>query len=423
MKNERSKTKKFKTFLNNINYDEKKMTVDVDGITVILDWDDECTDSSYLDHDYHELTGEWLIMINQSDRPSNQLMFDFYHEVGHIMLDLGEISTEPFMKWYKDRFFYNESNIEELAVEATCDEYAFLKMDCPRNIEGLLPLLSAITVAKKYPDKDIAEIKEYCSSVNDILKDRRKYLHKIASENTPSASPSSMFVRSNRPPKFSPNVVKRKKFLEYCKAMGYGSKSADHVKTDLHHAMDKLYIVYDLSETFPELCEKLISALTDKNDMFSIPKYKYVVTKGRPDNWDNEYHTYYYNINGKYTKIRKLPEAPEWLSDTFWIRINIDPNAVISGYRTKYEKFRKFLEEKYKAWKWEVHADQRNIIQKTIEHFALDCVLSHGELSKVRVEEYILSLKGCGYNTTLKKTTEKLLSYNERKALENQNKT
>lgn len=204
--------------------------------------------------------------------------------------------------------------------------------------------------------------------------------------------------------------------------MGYGSKSADHVKTDLHHALDKLYIQYDLSETFPELCEKFISALTDKNDMFSIPKYKYVVTKEKPDNWNDEYHTYYYNINGKYTKIRKLPEAPEWLSDTFCRRINIDPDAVIQGYRIKFEKLRKFLEEKYKAWKWEVHADQRNIIQKTIEYFALDCVVSDGALSKVRVEEYILSLKGCGYNTAIKKTTEKLLSYNERKALEKQNK-
>lgn len=422
MKNEKSRTKKFKTFLNNINYDEKKMTVDVDDITVILDWDDECTDSSYLDHDYHTLTGEWLIMINQTDRPSNQLMFDFYHEVGHIMLQIGEISTEPFMKWYKDRFFYNESSIEELAVEATCDEYAFLKMDCPRNIEGLLPLLSAISVARKYPDKDIEDIKEYCSSVNDILKDRRKYLHKIASENTPTSTPSTRFIRSNRSPKFSSNVVKRKKFLDYCKAMGYGSKTVDHVKTDLHHAMDKLYIQYDLSETFAELCEKLISALTDKNDMFSIPKYRYVVTKKKPDNWDDKYHTYYYNQNGKYTKIRKLPEVPEWLSDTFCRRVTIDSNAVISGYRIKYDKLRKFLDEKYKAWKWEVHADQRNVIQKTIEHFALDCVLSDGVLSKVRVEEYILSLKGCEYNTSIKKTTEKLMSYNERKALEKQNK-
>ena len=109
-------------FLAAINYNREKMNVTVDGLTVNLDYDlVEDEKSSYLDEDYFTLTKEWLIHINGFNRGLRPLVYDFYHEVGHILLKIGGISVSNASVWL-DRKEYTPSDRKYILTEMACDE-------------------------------------------------------------------------------------------------------------------------------------------------------------------------------------------------------------------------------------------------------------------------------------------------------------
>jgi hypothetical protein len=178
-----------------IHFDPEKFTATHEGMTFNIEWEEdpkkiEAKAQSYVDWDYHELTGEWLIHIGNIIRPYKELLFDFYHEVGHILLRANKITTVLPKRYMENKEELRNSITGELLDEMACDKYAIEQLDYCGTVNKYLPQLKVKDVCVMTPDKSYSEIKRHCRTVNNQVAIRRRYLEYLISENIPITAPT-----------------------------------------------------------------------------------------------------------------------------------------------------------------------------------------------------------------------------------------
>lgn len=304
-------------FLSRIGYDSSKMHVIYDEMTILVEWEEENTESSYLDMDYYSFTGEWLIHINNTFRTVNEILFDFLHEIGHIRL-LNKQDSISGPSEFIDTRGYKVSDRDYIIHEMACDAYAINMLEYRGTVTKYLPLTNIKNVMEKQGcDKD--EAKQFVTSVNQDTKVRRNYLEYLISENIPisakkkpvSKKPLAKMGNLKLPEtskgKRMPRFIATRILRELAESCGIDTADDKHrQKTPIMECLDKIGICYSTYDDFDSLIKILIKRITDpaiKINQWSVPEYKFRRVYEKPDDWGKSYKDYYRGLTNKETKI------------------------------------------------------------------------------------------------------------------------
>lgn len=295
-------------FYAEINYDPETMSANVRGIDIFVEPADE-VETSYLDNDYNAMTGDWLVHIVKTKRPLKELLFDFYHEVGHIFLKKGFIDLVKPSMWL-DKVQCGVSSREYIMAEMACDGYAISELEYSGNIPKLLPMIKKQSIINKHKDATAKDIDRYLYEVNNDISVRRRYLQWLISENSVlgGADPKIMHSKDDinlsslpnkkatKPPRHVVwNVVK-----EMAESVGIDTSIGSGLpksRTLMMINLDKIGISYSSEAEFSELCDRLIRAITSENismSYFNIDDHRFVEVTSEPSDWKKNFTKYYY---------------------------------------------------------------------------------------------------------------------------------
>ena len=465
----------FNTMLRRVGYDPDTKKIKVDGMIInVIAKDHE--DSSWVETDYEKC--EYDLCINKIKRATNVLMFDFYHEVGHILLQRKQIETKGASEWiepHTQKLINEGINKNDIITEMTCDGYAYAKMSYTGTLYNLLPKRTIPATKKRYPEYSDEAINAYVKRINEELSLRRQFLRYLT-EIYKSVKHDRHFVLKDGIDPYEHLPEETRKFMALKQtARAYGLHATEvekqeheknqYRRTSFHTAMDRMHIKYDIKDTFAKLCAKLDFAITTPDgaeisdediwtgnvetvsvnikEYFTFKKYKYVSLKNKPDDWAKEYSKYYWKSDfGTYihaTDLYKDTKAntyfiakpadyddnpdkyeivpPEFDIKPIFIKQKVDIPKSIKTIQTKYKSFvEDFMRSKLKELKWEVSVEKRNWIQTLIGDVALYVTSHEGVLPSVcEINRMLDEIKGVSsYETEFKSKTETLKSYNER---------
>lgn len=385
-----------------VKFNAEKFTASHEGMTFILEWEDpkkpEAKIQSYVDWDYHELTGEWLIHIGNIIRPYKELLFDFYHEVGHILLRGNKISTVLPKRYLENKEELKNSITGELLDEMACDKYAIEQLGYSGTTSKYLPQLKVKDVHELNPDKSQPEIKRYCRNVNNQTAIRRRYLEYLISENIPIATQTkpkkntekgnAEWLAMSGPSKtHMPAFEVRKLVKELAEGFGIDTRPQDDrfKEIPIMNTMHHMQLVYSTCDTFNECVERIIRAITDPrccNSRFSIRQYDYFSVKEEPENWDTECEKYFYYDYGDqksnrtagykpYTKMKEFPVdskeervcIPEYNPKNTYKRVAVNQTKEAELIRIRYKRLiENYLKPAYERYRTAVQKQEKDML-------------------------------------------------------------
>lgn len=421
-------------FLTSIDVNPATMECRVDNINIIVEYDEDSTESSYLDNDYYQLTNDWLIHINDFSRPLKSILFDFYHEVGHILINLDRLSTASPSIWL-DKSELKVNDRKYIIPEMACDGYAIQKLEYKGELKKYLPLTNIKKAREKNPDAELSKIKEFVMEINNDIKVRKKYLEYLISENIPEKSPKkdktkrtpvSQKLPDDKPGKYMPAFKRWSIVKELAESAGIDTRDPyDKARStpvpEMCFIMKNMHLITNITDDFHMRCKKIISAITSptiKTSDWDFASSKFVKV-AKPDDWEVNYTSYYYynNITKEYLPcdivIAQSPNIP-----VIFRKERINKIAEINKIQNKYrELVIKFMIPYYRRYADAVSTNKRAEISYVIEHVLKEFI--NGSILTVPNESYINNIIS-KYNKTdviekdIKKQTAGMLSYNDR---------
>ena len=440
-----------------IHFDPKDFTASHEGIKVIIEWEEdpkkpESKIQSYVDWNYHELTGEWLIHIGNIIRPYKELLFDFYHEIGHILLRGNKITTVLPKRYMENKEELRSSITGELLDEMACDKYAIEQLGYCGTTNKYLPQLKVKDVHELNPDKSQMEIKRHCRNVNNQTAIRRRYLEYLISENTPIATvkPKKNTEKGNAewlamsgPSKSHMHPFEVRKLVkELAEGFGIDTRPQDDrfKEIPIMNTMHHMQIVYSTCDTFNECVERIIKAISDPRcctSRFSIRQYDYFAVKEEPDNWDTECEKYFYYDYGDqksnrvagykpYTKMKEFPVdskeeriyIPEYNPKNTYKRVSVNQTTEAELIRCRYKRLvEKYLKATYEKYRTAVKKQEKDMLMFEITEVLAKHWIDEKLPTPMELDEIHLKFKDPNGDIDRMKaniTTFGLMSYNDK---------
>lgn len=123
---------------------------------------------------------EIKIFMANPNRPAEELMFEFYREVGKLFLHKNLIDLHKADKYFDKEKLENFER-SEIVKQFTLDEYATIKMNYDFNIVDVLPLWTKSKIKSK--KLDTADLETKLIKKNSEVTVRREYLSYIFKAN------------------------------------------------------------------------------------------------------------------------------------------------------------------------------------------------------------------------------------------------
>lgn len=442
-------------FLEMIGYNADKFTSKADGVNerIILEMDEKDKDhSSYYDRSYFNLTGDHLIHINNLGRSTKELLFDYYHEIGHILVDKNLLNDKKIREWLDTHSEYKSVVNGDLTIEMMCDAHAAKNLGYDFTVAKMLPFKKVTSEQKLHPDASEQDIKIYVQSTNNTLTVRRKYLEYLISEYAPLTPPkkkksdgnAEWSALSSTSKKIMPRFRVHQIVKELAEGCGIDTEPETfREQTAMQLAMTRMRITFSSRDDFQTLVTRTINAIKgNTNSMFNIPQHKYVLVREKPDNWETNY-TKYYRFDDKlsaFMLINKLePEVDEngktkldenglpkqtrpLFGNNVYRQEKVNVQKEIDKLKLRYKRLvEDFLEPKFEEYKKLIHISDRNMMQFIIEQ----CMVKHLEGDLPTMSE-IASMKDeyrgvKTVNNAVKSSTVGMLSYKERVKIAKEN--
>lgn len=429
-------------FLSEIGYSEEHKNVNFNGLTILVDWDNEVNQKPYLDEDYYKQSGEFLICMNSTEkRTLKELLFDYYREVGKIMLKIGGINTEEAAAWLK-KYQYKVTNKSMIVQEMACDIYGAERVDFNISLVKALPLTRLDKYISTHDGIDENVAREEVAGINDDIKVRRKYLNLKISE----ANSIKLNNLLNRPvvskpiaslSNFDPEKARKSKarksteiLIELAESCGIdtgrtfddrGNVIEKPVKqTTMMEIMFKIGITYSSNEDWSSMCNRLIKAITapviNPSLWYNIGESKYSSVTSEPKDWETEYRNYYRkDPKGIYIHIGG-DVAPDFNDFPVYKKKNNNNTKEIESRKEKYGYVvRNFVIPYYKKYCDAFRSNERNNIAYAIT-CGLDNYISTGIMpSDEDVNNYIARYtRRNDIEKSVRSGAAGKLSYNER---------
>ena len=240
------------------------------GIETKIEWSDNKDTSSYLDTEHFELTGKWLIYIGDVSRPLKDLLFDFYHNIGHILIKTGTYPmTKP--KAWLDSISYIATDPIGTVEEMACDEYAISTLGYDIHVRKVIPIYKRTDI-NFVEDGDVVG---YLKDLNNDIMIRRHYADHLLTEHAKMVDDLK-----SRPLKDRMNVsldAKRKKMtlyeahkisLELAESIGVVSREKINPIKTLETIVEKMGLNVH-GKTKEEIIDKIIRAITANKEGLS----------------------------------------------------------------------------------------------------------------------------------------------------------
>lgn len=430
-------------FLYEIGYDSDKKHTNINGLKILVDWDNDIKEKPFLDEDYYTRSGEFMICMNSTERTIKELLFDFYHEVGKIMLKVGGINVEEPTAWLKKNQ-YKVSNKSNIVQEMACDIYAGERLDYNVTLTKVLPLVRLDKYKASHKGIDNEAAKEEVICLNEDIKVRRKYLNlKISEAN--SIKLHDMLNRSSTAPtkplasldNYNPEKARKSRanknteiLVALAESFGIdtgrtfddkGNVIDKPVKqTTMQEILFKIGITYSSNEDWSCLCNRLIRAITsphiDQSLWYNISEVKYVSVYNEPEDWNTNYHNYYRkDPKGIYIHIGGYT-APSFSDFAVYRKKNNNNTKEIISRKEKYGYVvRNFVVPYYKKYCGAFRANERNNIAYAIT-CGLDSYISTGLIpTEEDVNKYIaIYTRRNDIEKSVRSGAAGKMSYNER---------
>lgn len=440
-----------------IHFDPEKFTATHEGMTFNIEWEEdpkkiEAKAQSYVDWDYHELTGEWLIHIGNIIRPYKELLFDFYHEVGHILLRANKITTVLPKRYMENKEELRSSITRELLDEMACDKYAIEQLDYCGTVNKYLPQLKVKDVCVLNPDKSYSEIKRHCRTVNNQVAIRRRYLEYLISENIPITAPTKTkntekgnaeWLALSGSSKSHMHAYEIHKLVkELAEGFGIDTRPQDDrfKEIPIMNTMHHMQIIYSTCDTFNECVERIIRAISDPHcysSRFSIRQYDYFTVKEEPANWSDVCEKYFYYDYGDqksnrtagykpYTKTKVIPVdsyeericIPEFNPNNTYKRVPVNQAKEAELIRCRYKRLvENYLKPAYEKYRTAIQKQEKDMLMFEINEVLSNHWLDEKMPTPMELDEIHLKFKDPNGDIDRMKaniTTFGLMSYNDK---------
>lgn len=371
---------KIEMFYNIIGYDLETETVKVKGIEIFLDCDDSSS-KSYFDEEVFENDGDYVIHLTGLNRSVRELLFDFYHQVGHIFIKKGYLDTMAASIWLKDSG-YGVSNMTIILSEMACDAYAMKELAYVGTAYRLIPALTDNEIRSKYPTLSDDEIMILTKQENLDISVRRRYLNYLIAKYSDrdddediSGIPlrDRMFnekEKNKRRRKQSPKMSlrdARDTLLEYAIAYDIDVTEIKTSTSLIAEVMEDMNILHDNKISFENACNTIIQAITSP----SIHSNLFIHKKGNPQPSD----------------MRRI-------------------------YK---DVVKEFLIPQYKQYKETINANKRNEIKYIIEHGLKRSTITKTTPTQTEINNYKNEFNGTDDTSlNIHKASIGMLSYNDK---------
>ena len=339
------------------------------------------------------LSGKYRIYMTETSRSLNELLFDFYREVGRISLHHKFIDCAKADRYYDKNRIVAPFERAPLVEDMTLDEFAAIQMQYSAKPHMVLPYATMVTMKIMYPlEKDPTKLKKILSMINESIFIRRHYLEYVFEMNKKSLKvPKRLRINGptidNYDDDQRPKLTGRKAWEavdslnEWAAEMGYSkdNKIVDNVKKPIQTIMEKMHL-YDRGSDF------------DTNIRIVIRSY------GRPI---AQISTEYFNI-----KIKKKKDDDD------------NPEIPIDKIKTYYNKYHDivhdFVMPLYDKYKAEYKPENRNRFKAVIEKGLIDFLDGKGIPTENAITNIMKEHDEKENNNIMRPKTTELKTWKER---------
>lgn len=348
---------------------------------------------------------EIKIFMTDPNRTVDELMFDFYREVGKLFLHNKLVDLHKADKYFdKEKL---EENFERSIIveEFSLDEYATIKMNYDFNIVDVLPLWTKSKLKTK--NLDTSDIETKLIKKNSEVTARREYLSYIFKANKKNVKLPKSERNVRMDDKYDkplleavPKPEVRKPIRNISKKMSLSDWSNDFT-TNMREII-RVYARTPLEE------------LT--KDDFVISLKDYIPLDVKPEDWDKPMRYYKHDSDG-YHQFKKVPE---FIPGLYYKLIEYDEKQVI---KELYDEFHSvvsnFVVKYYECYRTSFHIDDRYMYQFIIEnglrdYINMDEVPDNEKIQRLKRQYHESKEHHSGRITVIDPT---MMTYKERRTL------
>lgn len=267
-------------------------------IEVVLDND---RDYCQWDKELYEETNKYRIYMTGSERTINELLFDFYREVGRISLYHKTINYVKADRYYDKNRIVSPNDRYTLVENMTLDEFATVQLQYSIKPANVLPLATITTMKILYPYKDDDTIKALLEMHNESILIRRKYMNYIFETNKKSMNVPKVLAKLNigldRPKLVGDKAKDAVKSLNaWAEELGYTNNHGEQTKKPIQVIMQKMKL-HDRGVDFESNIRRIIRSYNGDIDIISTEHFIVKIKKDEtPMDKIKTYYNKYHDI-------------------------------------------------------------------------------------------------------------------------------
>ena len=366
---------------------------------------DDTLSSSTWDKITYEVERKHKITMTNPNRPVEELLFDFYRQVGKIALFQNQISRVQADLYY-DRKKLAAMNRGTLVEAMTLDEYSMKQMEYAFKTPKVLPFMTLSKYKTMHTLESDVMLEKMLSHFNEDIQIRRDYIdycYKLFKKKPDKAL--SIRAKDNE---------MRADLKDFAGEEGYGQKKVEPERK-IVSIVKKMSLLH-WGSSFDENMKHMVKIFTSdfesvSNSDFVVYTDKYIELYDEPKDWLKGSY-YRKNPDGTYTRMKKIPDFEKGM---YYRLEKMDERVLVKQIYDKYRPlFLKHIVPLYNKYNNVLSINDRYRYK-----FIIETILSEFNVSGTVPTEEAINILNDTYeaskSTPVRKAPPTMMTYNERK--------
>ena len=369
---------------------------------------DDTLRQSMWDRITYEVERKHKITMTSPNRPVEELLFDFYRQVGRIALYQNQISRSQADLYY-DRKKLAVMNRATIVEDMTLDAFAMAQMEYAFKTPKVLPFMTMTKYKTLHTLESDVMLEKMMSHFNEDIQIRRDYIDYCY----------KLFKK--KPDKSIINKAKdndmRADLKDFASEEGYGGQKKSTPEKKIVSIVKKMSLLH-WGQNFDSNLKHMIKIFTNDFDLVSNSDFvvytdKYIVLYDEPEDWLKGAY-YRKNPDGTYTRMKKVPDFEKGI---YYRHEKIDERVLIKQVYDKYRPlFLRYIVPLYNKYNNVLSVNERCryqfIIENILSEFNVTGEMPSEESIRILNEKYESST-----TSSVRKAPSTHMTYKERKKI------
>lgn len=371
---------------------------------------DDTLRRSMWDRITYEVEKKHKITMTSPNRPVEELLFDFYRQVGRIALYQNQINRAQADLYY-DHKKLTVMNRSVIVEDMTLDAFAMAQMEYAFKTPKVLPFMTMSKYKTLHTLESDVMLEKMMSHFNEDIQIRRDfidYCYKLYKK-----KPDSKSIIN----KTKDNDM-RADLKDFASEEGYGSGQKKSTPEKKIVSIVKKMSLLHWGPDFDSNLKHMIKIFTNDFDLvpnsdFVVYTDKYIVLYDEPEDWLKGAY-YRKNPDGTYTRMKKIPDFEKGL---YYRHEKLDERVLIKQIYDKYRPlFLKYIAPLYNKYNNVLSVNERYRYQFIIENI-LSTFNITGEMPTETDIDILNTKYEASISTSVRKAPSTMMTYNERKKI------